>query len=158
MWLEETISPSTSTSGTTRVSNRASAASIAGSPARAMAEAEVLAHRHVRRAQRADQHVVDELLRPSGAANRSSNGITTSSSTPSCDDQLRLGLEARQQLRRRLRPDHAQRVRLEREHRVAAADHLAVAQVDAVELADRYSPRPLPTSESIVTCIGAEGY
>ena len=59
-------------------------------------------------------------------------------------DQLGFGLEARKQLGGRLRADHLERMGLEREHRVAAADHLAVPEVDAVELADRHSPRSLP--------------
>ena len=57
-------------------------------------------------------------------------------------DQLGLGLEAGQQLGRRLGPDHAQRVGLEGQHRVVAGDHLAVAEVDAVELAHRDPPGP----------------
>ena len=61
MWLEETISPSTSTSGTTRVSKRSSAASSAGSPAAPVPEAEVLADRDAGRLQALDQDVVDEL-------------------------------------------------------------------------------------------------
>ena len=51
-------------------------------------------------------------------------------------DQLGLGLEARQQLRRRLGPDHPQRMGLEGQDRVVAGDHLAMAEMDAVELAD----------------------
>ena len=93
-----------------------------------------------RRARR--EHLVDELPAGSVAANPSSNGITTSSCDPELRDQLGLGVEARQQLRRRLGPDHRERVRLERQHRVAARDHLAVAEVDAVELADRDPARP----------------
>ena len=71
------------------------------------------------------------------AANAPSNGITTSSSTPSAGDQVGLLLERGQQLRRRLGRDDRARVRLERQHGVGAADHLAVAEVHAVELADR---------------------
>ena len=52
-------------------------------------------------------------------------------------DQLGLALERRQQLRRVLRGDHRDRVRVEREHAVGAGDHLAVAEVHAVEGADR---------------------
>jgi hypothetical protein len=51
-------------------------------------------------------------------------------------DQFGLGVKAREQLRSRLGTDYLQRVRLEREHRVAPGDHLAVAEVDPVELAD----------------------
>ena len=82
MWLEETTSPSTSSSGATRVSKRPSAARSAASPSRPVAEAEVLPHAHVRRRQALDEHDVDELL--GGQRGEPwSNGTTTSSSTPS---------------------------------------------------------------------------
>ncbi len=57
-------------------------------------------------------------------------------------DQLGLDVEAGEELRRRLGPHDPQRMGLEREHRVVAVDHLAVAEVDAVELADRDPPGP----------------
>ena len=66
-----------------------------------------------------------------------SNGITTSSSTPSPSITSRLIVERHDQLRRRLRVDDAQRMRLERQHGVGALDHLPVADVDAVEGPDR---------------------
>ena len=56
---------------------------------------------------------------------------------PEALDHVALDLERHDQLRRRLGVDHAQRVRLEGEHGVGALDHLAVADVDAVEGADR---------------------
>ena len=66
-----------------------------------------------------------------------SNGITISSSTPSAGDQVGLLLERGQQLGRGLRRDDGARVRLEGQHAVGAADHRAVADVHAVELAHR---------------------
>src|ERR1700757_325976 len=60
MWLEETISPSTSTSGTTRVSNPPSPARLSG---RAVPEPEVPPHRNAHRAQPIHQDVIDELCR-----------------------------------------------------------------------------------------------
>ena len=98
MWVEETISPSTSTSSTTRVSNAALGAQQAGVALRAVAEAEVLAHRHALGADALDQHVVDELLAVC-EAKTPSNGTTISSSTPSAGDQVGLGRERREQLR-----------------------------------------------------------
>ena len=44
--------------------------------------------------------------------------------------------------------DDRKRVRVERQHRVAAADHLAVPDVDAVERADRDASRARSTSGS----------
>ncbi len=136
MWLEETISPSTSTSATTRVSKRSSASEHLGVARGPVPEAEVLPDRDPRRPQPLDEDVVDELLRAlAGKAlvERDHHQLLD----PERGDPLGLGVEAGQQLRSRLRPDHAQRVGLERQHRVAAGDHLAVAEMDAVELADR---------------------
>ncbi len=89
-------------------------------------------------------------------AKPSSNGITTSSSTPSVGDQLGLDLEAGEQLGRGLGAHHAQRMGLERQHRVVAVDHLAVAEVDAVELADGEPPRRGSASARSVTRIARE--
>ena len=50
-------------------------------------------------------------------------------------DQVGLLLERGQQLRRGLRRDDRARVRFEGEHAVGAADHRAMADVHAVELA-----------------------
>ena len=105
-----------------------------------MPEAEVLPHRDRRGVQRADQDLIDELpgaLRCEPLIERDHYELLDAE----LRDQLGLLLEARQQLRRCLRSDHAQRVRLEREHGVAAPDHLAVSLVDAVELPDRHPPR-----------------
>ena len=52
-------------------------------------------------------------------------------------DHVALDLERHDQLGRRLGVDDAQRVRLEREDRVGPIDHLPVADMDAVEGADR---------------------
>ena len=63
MWLDETTSPSTSSSSTIARLEALVGAQQVGVALRLVAEAEVLADRHVRRAERADEHVVDELLR-----------------------------------------------------------------------------------------------
>ena len=54
----------------------------------------------------------------------------------------------------RLRPDHGERVRLEGQHRVVTGDHRPVADVDAIELADRDPPGPRLDVAECVTCIG----
>jgi adenylosuccinate lyase len=80
-------------------------------------EAEVLPHRHARRLQALDQHVVDELLRGlvgKAAVERDHHQLVHAQLA----DQLGLGVEACEQLRSRLGTDHPQRVRLEREHGV----------------------------------------
>ena len=143
MWLEETISPSTSTSGTTRVSKRASARSSAGVALRAVAEAEVLAHRDLRRRRaRSTSTSVDELLARLRCAKAPSNGITTSSSTPSAGDQLGLALERRSAASARASGATTASGCGSKVSTVSAPrDHLAVAEVDAVELADRDAAR-----------------
>ena len=75
-------------------------------------------------------------------ANAPSNGITTSSSTPRPAIRSAFVVERRDQLRRGVGRDDRARVRLERQHRVGAAHDLAVAEVHAVELADRDVARP----------------
>ena len=101
-----------------------------------MAEAEVLPHRHVRCPQLLDEHLIDELLR---ALRR--EPLVERDHHQLADTELLdlgdLGIEAHQQLRRRLGPDHGERMRVEREHGVVARDHLAMAEMDAVELAHR---------------------
>ena len=57
MWLDEIVSPAASTSGATRVSNSSSRGGTRACPARALAEAEVLAHRDLLGAEALDQHV-----------------------------------------------------------------------------------------------------
>ena len=63
MWLEDTISPSTSTSGDDARLERRLRAQQRDVAARPVAEAEVLADADLRGAEPLDQHVVDELLR-----------------------------------------------------------------------------------------------
>ena len=140
MWLDETVSPATSTSGTTRVSNSSCERRKLGGALRALAEAEVLADRHVLGAEPADQHVLDELLGAllgEPAVERDHHQLLDAEP----GDQVALDRERVEQLGRRLRVDHRQRVRVEGQHRVAAADHLAVAEVHAVEGADRDAAR-----------------
>ena len=69
--------------------------------------------------------------------NSLSNGITTSSSTPSPSITSRFTVGGHDQLRRGLGVDDAHRVRVEGEHGVGVLDHGLVAQVDAVEGPDR---------------------
>ncbi len=83
MWLEETISPSTSSSGCTIVSKRSSAASSRGSPCALWPKRKFSPIDTCAGAERADEHVVDELPARSAAANSASKGITISSRTPS---------------------------------------------------------------------------
>ncbi len=136
MCEEETTSPSTSTSGTTRASKRGSLPNSCVSPFARMAEAEVLADRDVRRPQLLDEDPLDEVL---GAALRERSVERDHDELLDAElrDQLRFAFEARQQLRCRLRADHGERVRFERQDRVAAFDDGTVAEVDTVELADR---------------------
>ena len=84
---------------------------------------------------------VDELLRRSGAAKPSSNGITTSSCTPSSAISSALASRLVSSFGAASGRITAQRVGLEGQHRVVAGDHLAVAEVDAVELADGHPAR-----------------
>jgi hypothetical protein len=103
---------------------------------RLVAEAEVLPDAHGVRSKLADEHVVDEAL----------GGLARERAVERDDDELAhaeprdevdLRGERRDQLRRVCGRDDRARVRLEREHGVGAAHHLAVPDVHAVELADR---------------------
>jgi hypothetical protein len=101
-----------------------------------VAEAEVLPHRHLRGAELGDQDVVDELLRPLGgerAVERDHHELAHAEA----GDQVGLDLQRGQELGRGVRRDHLARVRLEGQDGVRAPDHLAVAEVDAVELPHR---------------------
>ena len=89
-----------------------------------------------------DQHVVDELLRRLRRRTRGRTGSRPARATPSPAIRSALIVERGEQLRRGLGRDDRARVRLEGEHGVGAADHLAVAEVHAVELADRDLARP----------------
>jgi hypothetical protein len=106
-----------------------------GVAARPMAEAEVLPHRHAPRAEPLDELAGDEVLgRLLGAlaVERDHDELLDAE----LGDQLRLGLQRGEQLRRGVGRYDGARVRLERQHGVGAADDLAVAYMDAVELAD----------------------
>ena len=157
MWLEDTISPSTSTSGTTRVSKRPSAGEHLGVARRAVPEAEVLAHRHARRLQALDQNVVDELL---GALVRkaASNGITTRSSTPSLPISSALASRLVSSFGAASGRTTCSGCGSNVSTVSAAADHLAVSEVHAVELADGDPARARLDVGELVTCIGAEAY
>ncbi len=106
-----------------------------------VAEAEVLADRDLGGAERADEHVVDELIR---AARRELTVERDHDQLrhPQRSDQLRLDLERRQQLRSVLRGNDRDGVGLEREHAVGARDHLAMATMHTVERADSDAPLP----------------
>ena len=142
MWLEETISPSTSSSGTTRVSKRSSAREQsrrrpgARWPKRKFSPTETCVAPSA-----LDEHVVDEVLgaargevaverdrrraprRPSDAISSAlrSSVVSSLGGVPGRDDR--------------------QRMRIERDDGVGAADDLAVAEVHAVERADGHAPR-----------------
>ena len=66
-------------------------------------------------------------------------------------DHVALDLERHDQLRRGLRVDDAERMRLEGEHGVGALDHRTMADVDAVEGPDRDPGGRGSASGSIVT-------
>ena len=103
---------------------------------RPRAEAEVLADRDGRGPQRLDQDARAELLRLDPAElliERDDHQLRDAEPL----DHVALDLERHDQLRRRLGVDDAERVRLEGQDGVGALDHLAVADVHAVEGADR---------------------
>ena len=70
-------------------------------------------------------------------ANSSSKGITTSSSTPRPSITSRLTANGMISFGSAAGCRISERVRVEGEHRVGALDHRLVAEVDAVEGADR---------------------
>src|SRR2546421_334149 len=103
--------------------------------ARALAEAEVLADRHLGCAELPYQDLLDELLRAllrEVAVERNNDQLVDAKAV----DQVALDRERVEQLGHRLRMEDGKRVRVEREHRVAVPDHGTMAQVDAVEGAD----------------------
>jgi hypothetical protein len=139
MWLDETISPSASKSGLDPGLEARVGAQQVRVALRLPAEAEVLAHRDVRGAEGADEHVVDEVLgrhRRELAVERDDHELLDAEA----GDELGLALDRRQQARRAARDDRL-RVRVERQHGVGAADDRAVAEVDAVEGADGHPAR-----------------
>jgi hypothetical protein len=106
-----------------------------GRAARAFSEAEVLAHRDLSRAEPVEQYVLDEVLRAAlGELLVERDHHKLLHAEPS--DQVALHREGADQLRGGLGMDHRQRVRVEGEHGVGSADHLAVAAVYAVERPD----------------------
>ncbi len=108
----------------------------------ALAEAEVLAHRDPLGAQPRDQHLVDELLRALGGearVERDHNELLHAEP----GDQVALHGKGVEQLRGGLGVDHRQRVRIEGQDRVAAADDLAVPEMHPVEGADGHAARPV---------------
>ena len=112
--VEETVSPSTSTRGTTRVSNSACAASIAGIALGLGAEAEVLADRDLLGAEPLDQHPLDEFL---GAAlgELAVEGDHDQLAHAEPLDHVALDAEGHDQLRQRRRVQDLERVRVEGE-------------------------------------------
>ena len=103
---------------------------------RAVPEAEVLPDRHPHRAERLHQHVVDELAR-AALCEAWSKGITISSCTPSAAISSAFISRGVSSLGACWGATTAHGVRFEGEHAVRAFDHLAVAEVHAVEGADR---------------------
>ncbi len=141
MCVDEMISPSSSTSRETRVANASWACSSAASP-RARWPKRKFSPTDTRSAPSWSTSTRSTNSCGDWAANDPSKGITTSSETPSSAISVGLRGERGQELGRRVRSDDRARVRLEGEHGVGAADDLAVAEVDTVELADREIARP----------------
>ena len=140
MWLDEITSPSTSTSSTTRVSNASCARSSATSPLARWPKRK-FSPTLTRCASSAP--ISTSSMNPCGdcCEKTPSNGITTSSRTPSPATRSAFVVERGDQLRRLVGRDDGARVRLEGEHGVRAAHHLAVTEVHAVELAHRHVAR-----------------
>jgi hypothetical protein len=102
----------------------------------AVAEAEVLAYRDLLGPQLPDQHVLDEALGAAGgelAVERDHDQLLDSEPR----DQVALDGQRRDQLGQRLGMENGQGMRFERQDGVAALDHLAMAEMNAVEGADR---------------------
>ena len=136
MWVEETISPSSSTISVTRVSNAVCSRNSAVSPRARLPKRKFSPTDTQVAPQPLDQLVVDELLRGLRhplAVERDHDQLVD----PEAGDQVGLLLERREQLGRGLRRHDRARVRLERQDAVGAGDHGAVADVHAVELAHR---------------------
>ena len=146
MWLEETVSPATSTSGTTRVSNSVRAEQPA-SPSRPCPKRK-FSPTDTFPAPSRPTRMSSTNSSASRAAKSSSKGIDHELLHAQAGDQVALDRGRGQQLRRGLRADHRQRVRVEGEHGVAVRDHLAVAEVDPVEGPDRHGARPPAGSTS----------
>jgi hypothetical protein len=109
----------------------------------AVAEAEVLPDRDPVGVEPLDQHTLDELLgrlARERAVERDHDELAHAEAA----DQVGLDVQGREELGRGVGRDDGARVRLEGEHGVGAADDLAVADVDAVELADGEVARARP--------------
>ena len=152
MWLELTISPSTSSSGSTRVSKRPSAAQQRRVAARPVAEAEVLADRD-RPAPSAPTITSSMNCSGGSAASSSVNGTTTSSATPSPAMSWALRSSVVSSGGAPREREHRRWVRVERDDGVVAGDHRPVAEVHAVEepIATRRSRGSTSASAVIVT-------
>ena len=140
MWLEETVSPAASTSGTTRVSNSSCARRNSGVPRAPLPKRKFSPTDTCSAPSRSISTSLHELLgalRGEALVERDHHELVHAEP----GDQVALHREGADQLRRGLRMDHRQRVRIEGEHGVGAADHLAVAEVHAVERADRHAAR-----------------
>ncbi len=117
----------------------------------ALAVVEVLPHAHVAGAQRLRQHAARRTPSASSAANARSKRTITSSSAPSSAISAARRLSAESRTRCTLRPQNGDRRRMERHHgrragrarrpsATACADHGPMAEVDAVEAAERDRP------------------
>ena len=144
MWVEETISPSTSTSGTTRVSNSSCALQQLGVALAPCCRSGSSRRPRPARRRAADQHVVDELLGGLRGERRRRTGSPPARRTPRPAIRSRLTANDMSSFGAASGWIDRQRVRLEGEHGVGAADDLAVAEVHAVELADRDAARGAP--------------
>ena len=135
--VEETVSPSTSTSGTTRVSNSGRAASIAGSPF-ALAPKRKFSPTETRSApSRSIRTCSMKSSARAAGRTRGRRGSRPAPRTPSPSITSRLTANGHDQLRQRRRVQDLERVGLEGEDGVGVVDHRLVAEVDAVEGADR---------------------
>ena len=134
--VEETVSPSTSTSGTTLVSNSSWERSMSGSPL-AFLPKRKFSPTETRLASSVSIRIREQNSSASIARELVVEGDDHQLLDAEPLDHVALDLERHDQLRRRLGVDDAERVRLEGQHRVGALDDLAVPDVDAVERADR---------------------
>ena len=134
--VEETVSPSTSTSGTTRVVNSERAASISGSPF-ALAPKRKFSPTETLSAPSREISTSSMKLSALRVANSSVEGDDDELGDPQAVDQVPLDAERGDQLRQRRGVQDLERVGLEGEHGVRPLDHRLVADVDAVEGPDR---------------------
>ena len=135
--VEETVSPSTSTSGTTRVSNSARARQHLRVALRLGAEAEVLADRDLASAPSRSIRTCSMKSSALRLGELLVEGDHDQLLDPEAVDHVALDREGHDQLRQRRRVQDLERVRVEGEHGVGVVDHRLVAEVDAVEGADR---------------------